>query len=316
MIPAWGEALAARLSASTPRFGVPLRRSLTLRVGGPAECLVELESEAELEAVFAFIAGRGLPYHVLGKGSNVLVADAGLPGIVLRLGRAFQRLEGTSEPAEVVAGAGLSNASFVERCRLRGLGGMEFLVAIPGSIGGAIAMNAGAHDGETARFLRGVRYYSPAEGIRERPAGDFAFGYRQSPLRGNEGRLVLAGRFALLPMASREVQARRAGFQQWRREHQPRDFPNCGSVFKNPPGSFAARLIDEAGLKGHAIGDAQVSEKHANFIVNRGRATAAEILALVDFIRQTVHNRTGIALELEMQVFPLPGRGERTACGA
>jgi UDP-N-acetylmuramate dehydrogenase len=182
-----------------------------------------------------------------------------------------------------------------------------------GSIGGAIATNAGAHDGETAAFLERVRFFAPGGGVQERPAADFAFAYRHSPLRADEGRLVLGGTFGLRPMDDAEIRARRERFQLWRREHQPREYPNCGSVFKNPPGDHAARLIDAAGLKGRRIGDAQVSEKHANFIVNRGQASAADLLALVDLIRDTVFSRTGISLELEMQVFPLPGRALRAA---
>lgn len=302
----WHAGLQAVLADSAVRFGAPLRRAVTLRVGGPAEALVELESERDLLAVMDWVGREGVPLHVLGRGSNVLVRDEGLPGVVLRLGAGFRGLRADAATGRVEAGAGLANAGFVEQCREHGLGGMEYLVAIPGSIGGAVAMNAGAHDGETAAFLESVRFYEAGAGIRTLPAGDFRFAYRHSPLRANEGRLVLAATFHLQPMPDAEIRARRERFQRWRREHQPRDLPNCGSVFKNPPGTHAARLIDEAGLKGRCIGDAQVSEKHANFIVNRGNATAAEVLALVDLIRDTVHSRTGITLELEMQVFPLP----------
>ncbi|HEX9843830.1 MAG TPA: UDP-N-acetylmuramate dehydrogenase [bacterium] len=309
----WREALRAGLRDSPVHFDAPLRRAVTLRVGGPADALVELESERDLVAACEFAHAQHLPLHVLGRGSNVLVRDEGLRGLVLRLGQAFRALTVDLGAREARAGAGLANATFVEQCRLHGLGGMEFLVAIPGSIGGAIAMNAGAHDGETAGFLRSVRYYEAGTGVRSAPADAFAFAYRHSPLRANEGRLVLGGTFQLQPMADAEIRARRERFQQWRREHQPREYPNCGSVFKNPPGDYAARLIDAAGLKGHRIGDAQVSEKHANFIVNRGDATAAEVLALVDAIRETVRSRTGIVLELELQVFPLPSGAREAA---
>lgn len=316
--PDWRAALRERLQDSALTFDAPLRRAVTLRVGGPADALVELESERDLVALFDLASERRLPVHVLGRGSNVLVRDEGLRGVVLRMGRAFRtlRVEAPEDPAAsglAEAGAGLPNGSFVERCREHGLGGMEFLVAIPGSIGGAIAMNAGAHDGETAAFLQRVRFFEAGAGVRTVDADAFAFGYRRSPLRANEGRLVLGGTFRLQRLPDAEICARRDRFQQWRREHQPREFPNCGSVFKNPPGDFAARLIDAAGLKGRRLGGAQVSEMHANFIVNRGDATAADILALVDVIRETVHSRTGISLELEMQVFPLPPREPRAA---
>lgn len=301
----WRAELQTRLTASTVRRDAPLKKAVTLRIGGPAEALVDLESEGDLAALFEFVGERALPVHMLGKGSNVLVPDAGLRGVVLRLGKAFRHLQVDAAQGTATASAGLTNAAFVEQCRLCGLGGMEYLVAIPGSIGGAIAMNAGAHDGETAAFLEAVRFFDPQRGVCQQLAKDFAFAYRHSPLCGNEGRFVLAGTFRLRPMADREIRARRQRYQQWRREHQPRDFPNCGSVFKNPPGHFAAKLIDEAGLKGHRIGDAQISEKHANFIVNRRDATAAQVLALVDLARETVYRRIGVTLELEMQVLPL-----------
>lgn len=298
----WRERLAAALRHSRVRHDASLRPLTTLRIGGPADCLVDLESEEDLLALFAFISGEGLPFLMLGKGSNVLAADAGFRGVVVRLGRHFQTFALTATPGRVRAGAALPDSAFVERARAAGLGGMEFLVAVPGSIGGAIAMNAGAHQGETARFLTAVRYFEPTQGLREAPASDFAFSYRHSPLRGQEGRIVLAGEFQLQPASDAEIQRRKREIQAWRRAHQPRDFPNCGSVFKNPPGMFAAKLIDEAGLKGTRRGGAQVSEVHANFIVNCGGATAADVLALVDFIRETIYKRTGITLELEMQV--------------
>jgi UDP-N-acetylmuramate dehydrogenase len=299
----WRARLRERLGASRLRFDVPLRPLTTLRIGGPADCLVDLESEEDLQALFQVIREAALPFLVLGKGSNVLVGDAGLRGVAIRLGRAFSGFRSAGAPGLVRAGAGLADAAFVEEARALGLGGMEFLVAIPGTIGGAIAMNAGAHSGETARFLTAARWFEMATGtIRDAPTADFAFAYRRSPLRAGEGCLVLEGAFRLEPTADAEIQARKAYFQAWRREHQPRDFPNCGSVFKNPPGQAAARLIDDAGLKGHRQGDAQVSEKHANFIVNRGQATARDVLELIDFIRDTIYKRTGHQLELELEV--------------
>ncbi len=305
---AWRTALQAALRDSRVRWNAPLHKATTLRVGGPADALVELESERDLLALLRIVREYGVPLHLLGRGSNVLVRDEGLRGVVLRMGRAFRQVQLHPGAPRVVAGAGVPNAVFVERCRRGGLGGMEFLIAIPGTIGGAVAMNAGAHDGDTATFLEAVRCYCPDREIVDVPAERFSFGYRQSPLRANEGRLVLGATFGLQALDDAEMRRRRDRFLQWRHAHQPRDYPNCGSVFKNPPGQPAARLIDEAGLKGRMLGGAQVSEKHANFIVNRGTASAADILALVDLIRETVYSRSGISLELEMQVFPLPAQ--------
>jgi len=305
----WHARIAAAAPGSKIVFSAPLHKMTTLRIGGPAECLVDVESEAELQAALALALEEGLPWRLLGKGSNVLAPDAGLPGLTLRLVGDFQQLTAAganaapgAEEGLVWAGAGLSNAAFVERALGLGLGGMEFLTAIPGSIGGAIAMNAGAHGQETQAFLVAARHLPPGGAITQTPRAALEFGYRTSPLRGDRGQVVLAGAFRLEPLGPEEIRARKQHFQQWRREHQPRDYPNCGSVFKNPPDDFAARLVDQCGLKGHRIGGAQVSEKHANFIVNRGGAKAAEVLALVAHIQTTVLQEKGISLELEMLV--------------
>ena len=296
----WTGRVKACLRDSRVKLEAPLRPLTTLRIGGPAECLVELESEADLLALFELIGEAALPYLVIGKGSNVLVPDDGVRGLVIRLGKAFQEIR--KEGNAVHAGAGCANAAYVEQCRKWGLGGMEFLIAVPGTIGGAIAMNAGAHDGETARFLQSVRCFRAGQGIQNQPAAGIPFAYRSSPLRGQMGVLVLGGEFRLEEMEAREIRRRTQTFQTYRRETQPRDFPNCGSVFKNPPGDYAARLIEEAGLKGEILGGAQVSEKHANFIVNRGGASTADVLALVDLVRERVYSLNQIELELELQV--------------
>ena len=295
-------ALASLMRDSRVRYGVPLRELTTLRIGGAAAVVVDLESEADLNLLFEWSRVNGWPYFLLGKGSNLLADDGGYRGVVVRLGRGLSRLEADPGAATVKAGAGMANAAFVSGCRALGLGGMEFLVAIPGTIGGAIAMNAGAHDGETAQFLRSVRFYEASGAIHELPATAFKFAYRSSTLRGQQGRVVLSGEFSLRPMSQEDIRQREARFQAYRRETQPRDFPNCGSIFKNPPGEFAARLIEAAGLKGRQLGGAQVSEKHANFIVNRGDATGSEVLDLIDLIRKIVYQENGIRLELEMQV--------------
>ena len=296
----WRDRIQAALPTARVRFDQPLRNATTLRIGGPADCFAEIEEEEELGALLGVVGEYCLPFFILGKGSNVLVPDEGLRGVVVRLGRGFGSvaIKGTA----VSAGAGCANAAFVERCRVAGLGGMEFLIAVPGTIGGAVAMNAGAHDGETARILAAVRYFQIGEGLREEAASAFSFAYRHSPLQGQQGRIVLSADFRLEPRPKEQIAERVAAFQTYRRETQPRDFPNCGSVFKNPPGDFAARLIEAAGLKGKILGNAQVSEKHANFIVNRGGAMASEVLALVDLIRENVYSQSGIVLDLELQV--------------
>lgn len=304
---AWRERLIAGLTQSEALADAPLAPLTTLRIGGPADLLITAESETDLIRVLSQARDEGTPLTVLGKGSNVLAPDVGLRGIVLRLGRAFAefRIEGRGEARTAWAGAGMANATFVERARAGGLGGMEFLVTIPGTIGGAIAMNAGAFHGETASYLVAVQSIDLTQDPLApsiQAAGAFAFAYRSSALRAQDQKLVTAGQFRLEPTPDGEIQARKERHMAYRRNTQPREYPNCGSVFKNPPGTFAAKLIEEAGLKGRRLGGAQVSEKHANFIVNRGGATCSDVLALIDLIRQTVYDRSRIRLELEVQI--------------
>ncbi|MDH5752000.1 MAG: UDP-N-acetylmuramate dehydrogenase [Deltaproteobacteria bacterium] len=299
----WRRDLAEGIRLSTVHLDAELKQSTTLRVGGTASCLVEVEDEGELQWLDTFAARHGLPFRIMGKGSNLLIGDGGLQGILIRLGRAFREVHAEPASRTATAGAGLANATFVERCRSAGLGGMEFLAAIPGSVGGAIAMNAGAHGAETADFLVSVRYFQRERGIMEKPAGELTFGYRQSPFHSGSGMFVLGGTFALSPASDEEIRAARDRIMQYRRATQPREWPNCGSVFKNPPGQHAARLIQEAGLKGCRVGDAQVSEKHANFILNLGQANAADVQELIRRIRETVLEKTGIGLELEVEVW-------------
>ena len=317
----WRDALQAALTRSRVRFDVPLKPLTTLRVGGPADALVQLECDEDVTRLFEVVARYDLPWTALGKGSNLLVPDLGVRGVVLQLGRAYAAVTPGAALHTVSAGGAVPNAQFVEHCRRSGLGGLEFLIAIPGSIGGAVAMNAGAHQGETADALVSVRYYEWGQGIATSPAEDFAFAfaYRTSALRATQGRMVLAAVFRLQPVDEGTSRARIARFQTYRRETQPRDFPNCGSVFKNPPGDFAARLIEAAGLKGRMLGGAQVSAKHANFIVNRGHATADDILGLIALIRENILRETGVALELELQLLAgtrlAGGTSPRTASG-
>ena len=295
----WEDAMGS-IADLTVRWNEILASRTSFRIGGPAECLVDLEGEADLLALFEVVEKAGAPYLVMGKGSNILIPDEGVPGVVIRLGKSFQQV--SRQGNRVSAGCGCVNARFVEICRGWGLGGMEFLIAVPGTIGGAIAMNAGAHAGETAEFLRKVRLYRFGQGIVEEDATSIEFAYRSSPLRGQAGVVVMAGEFEMLADSEEGIKQRIEQFQTYRRETQPRDYPNCGSVFKNPADDFAARLIEEAGLKGQQLGGAQVSEKHANFIVNRGGASASEVLALVDLIRERVYSLNRVELELELQV--------------
>lgn len=281
------------------RTRFPLAPLTTFRIGGPAALFLEPESDADLVAVSEAVRESGVPVAILGKGSNVLVADAGFEGLVLRLGRSYRwsardgdRLTaGGSMPLPALAGVALAHA----------LTGLEFGVAIPASLGGAVRMNAGAHGGELADVLESVDAFGLSEGATHRvPASEAGFSYRRSALAPNT--IVVGATVRLSPGDPSQVRARMDEAREWRRRTQPLAEPNCGSVFTNPPGDHAARLIEEAGGKGRAVGRASVSIKHANFIVAADGATATDVVTLIEEIRDLVAERSGVRLEAEVRI--------------
>jgi UDP-N-acetylmuramate dehydrogenase len=271
----------------------------TFRIGGPAALYLEPEREADLVAVGEAVRETGIPFVVVGKGSNILVADAGFPGVVLRLGRGYRWAArdgdrvtgGGAMPLPALAGVALSHA----------LSGLEFGVAIPASFGGAVRMNAGAHGSDLGHVIDEVEVFELlAGGGRAIAAAEVGFRYRNTDLPGDA--VVVAATARLASGDVPVIRARMDEAREWRRRTQPLAEPNCGSVFKNPPDDHAARLIDAAGLKGFAIGGASVSRKHANFIVAGPGASALDVLALIRHVQETVAARTGIRLDPEVHL--------------
>jgi len=291
--------LAARLSAdAVVRANEPLAPLTTMRVGGGADLYVEPASEADLAAVLGFCAERRLPVCLLGRGSNLLVRDGGVRGVVVCLAHpAFGGVAVEGERLRCGAGARLKQVA-VEAWRA-GLGGLEFLEGIPGSVGGALRMNAGAMRRRLFDVVEQVRFMDFGGHAHERAAAEVEAGYRGCPLFREHVALgaVLRG----CPAPQEEIQRRMAAFGERRREIQPPQ-PSAGCVFKNPPGLPAGKLIDELGLKGTRVGGAVVSPVHANFIVNDGGATARDILALIELIRERVRAARGIELDMEVEV--------------
>ena len=305
--PEWLEALQKTPLTSRLRLKESLKRFNTWRIGGNAECLVDVVNVADLSLLLPFIRKHRIPWFILGKGSNLLIPDTCWPGIILHLSgefRGWEPLEGNSasEKNEVVAGAALADVTFAQRCVTRGWGGMEFLIGIPGTIGGAVAMNAGAHGGETAEFLKEAEWMDMEGNLHNSPRERLKFCYRYSELMGNYGRIITRAVFQLRESDPETVEKNLLECQQFRMEKQPYNQPSCGSVFKNPPGDYAARLMESSGLKGKIRGGAQISPKHANFIVNNGGASSADILSLIDTARETVFINHSINLELEVQI--------------
>lgn len=297
MIQAWRERVRAALPSA--RFDEPLARYTTFRIGGPADCYAEVSTRDELVALLRVVRDEKIPFMMLGFGSNMLVRDGGVRGVVARLRGGFERVE-FGEGGRVYAFAAVRVPQLVVQCAERGLAGAEPLVGIPGTVGGALVMNAGTREGEIGALVKSVDVLDrEALAPRALEASALRFEYRRSAL---ENQLVLGGALQLLAGDKRDIMRRVQQFQKRRLQTQPIHTFNVGSTFKNPPGRFVAQLIEQAGLKGRSRGGARVSPLHANFIENFDGATAADVLALVDEIKAVVARAAGVELELEMKV--------------
>lgn len=283
--------------ASQVTDDVRLADLTTLGVGGPVAALVTAEGDADLAAAGRVATATGLPWLVVGRGSNLLVADAGWPGIVVTLGRGFRGVE--IEGAHVRAGAAEPLPSLAVRIATAGLGGFAWAAAVPGSLGGAVRMNAGAHGGEMSQSLVEVEVFRMRSGVREVwAASALGLRYRHSELP-DDG--VVVG--ALLELSRADADTLRDEIREirrWRREHQPINEPNCGSVFTNPPGDSAGRLVDAAGGKDLVVGGARISDRHANFIVTHPGATAQDVHDLIRVVQRRVADTFGVELHPEV----------------
>lgn len=291
------------------QLDVPLDRFTSARVGGPADALLEVNSADELALAAATLWSEDLPWMVLGGGSNVLVSDAGVRGVVL-LNRARQvDFQEASEPPTVWAESGANFGLVARQAATRGLAGLEWAAGIPGTLGGAVVGNAGAHGGDMAGSLvvANILQHNPKaqEGMPIRqdwPVERLEYAYRTSLLKRQPGQtVVLAARLRLERSTPEKVQARIDEFVAYRHQTQPPG-ASMGSMFKNPAGDYAGRLIEAAGLKGARVGDAQISTFHANFFINHGQATAGDILTLIEMARQGVAEKFGVRLELEIEL--------------
>ncbi len=276
----------------------PMRDYTTFRAGGPADLLVSPKSAEQIRTVLQMCRQLEVPFALLGNGSNVLVRDGGIRGAVLRLGSEFSQIQ--IEGRMVVAQAGAKLAAVVSAALNAGLVGMEFAGGIPGSVGGGIYMNAGAYGGELSQVLHSALVLTADLEMVQMPSEALSLSYRHSALMEN-GALVLEGRFCLEPGDTAAAREYLRELAARRREKQPLDLPSAGSTFKRPAGHYAGALIESAGLKGFSIGGAQVSEKHAGFVVNRG-GSAADILALIRHVQECVSAQSGIWLEPEVLI--------------
>lgn len=290
-----------RLSGDKVVFNCPMAQYTTMGVGGESEALYKADDLDDLRLLIAFLNSEHIPYLIIGRGSNLLIKDNGLEGVAIMLKGSLAGIERKdADDLTVLAGAGLSLVDLITFCRNSGLGGLECFAGIPGTVGGAVIMNAGAFGNEFGSRVQTLEMITREGNLIQKDRAQLMFSYRRLEIE--EGQVAVRARI-MLEMESKEAVAGRiVKYLKKRNISQPVEYPSAGSVFKNPPNQYAGRLIENAGLKGMRIGGAMISEKHANFIVNTGNATARDILELIYLAQSKVKEQTGIKLALEIKV--------------
>lgn len=270
----------------------------TFRIGGPADYFVTPSGTDEIAEIVRLCRDEDVPYYVIGNGSNLLVGDKGYRGVIIQIYKNMNRIDVQGREIHVQAGALLSRTA-AAACEA-GLTGMEFASGIPGTLGGAVRMNAGAYGGEMKQILKNATVLTPAGEIRTLAADEMKLGYRTS-IVSKMDYIVLEAVLVLTPGSREEIRARMEELKEKRVEKQPLEYGSAGSTFKRPEGYFAGKLIEDAGLRGFRVGNAQVSEKHCGFVINRGGATAREVLELMDEVVRRVEENSGVRLEPEVK---------------
>ncbi|MDQ0339223.1 UDP-N-acetylmuramate dehydrogenase [Caldalkalibacillus uzonensis] len=278
----------------------PLKHHTTLKIGGPADILIQPKDKEGLITAVNITKEHGIPYRVIGRGSNLLVRDGGIRGAVIKVGEGLDYL--LVEDDKVTAGAGFSFIKLATMIAKQGLSGLEFAGGIPGTVGGAVYMNAGAHGSDVSRVLLSAQILFDDGELATLSNEELNFSYRTSVLQKERKGICLEATFQLEKGDREEIMKIMSQNKDYRKQTQPLQQPCCGSVFRNPKPYSAGRLIEEAGLKGFRIGDAQISTKHANFIVNLGNATARDVLALIEHIQQTIAEKYGVHMHPEVEV--------------
>ena len=278
----------------------PLAAHCTFKIGGPARLFVQPADRAQLCRAVALCKAQGVRYYLLGNGSNILFADEGYNGVVLDISSMQDTVE--VHGTQLTAGAGVRLSALCKTALEHGLTGLEFAYGIPGTVGGAVYMNAGAYGGEMKQVLRSAAVLFPEEGIRTLSCEELNLSYRHSLLTEHPEAVVLYAEFELTPGDPEAIRAAMRELMAKRKASQPLEWPSAGSTFKRPEGHFAGTLIDQCGLKGLTVGGAQVSEKHAGFLINRGGATFADMAELIRQVQQRVLEETGVTLEPEVKI--------------
>lgn len=278
----------------------PLCAHTTFRIGGPAAFYLVPEQAEEVKKAIAFANERELPFLTIGRGSNVLFQDEGYDGIVIEVGRGMEHIE-LMDDGKIRAAAGTGIGALAAAAARESLSGLEFASGIPGTLGGAVTMNAGAYGGEIKDCLVSATVLDADGAMQELEKDELELGYRTSVIQ-KKGYIVLEALFQMKEGDRRAIQQRMREMNESRRQKQPLEYPSAGSTFKRPEGHFAGKLIEDAGLRGYRVGDAQVSEKHCGFVINRGNATAAQVRELIAHVQEKVFQMSGIKLEPEVKI--------------
>lgn len=292
------QALKGFVPEENIRLQEPMAGHTTFRIGGPADCFLQPENREQLMQVLHYLKEVGIPYFVLGNGSNLLVNDTGFGGVMIQIGTKMSHVHVSGNRLTAMAGA--SMAQVAKAALEHGLTGLEFAAGIPGTVGGGVVMNAGAYDGEMSYVVTEVEVIDDSGELLRLDRDSLEFGYRTSVIK-SRSYIVTEVIFELLPAESGLIRSRMEDFAARRREKQPLELPSAGSAFKRPVGLFAGKLIMDAGLRGYRVGDAQISEKHCGFIVNRGQATAEDVLGLMAEVQRQVKEKFQVDLEPEIQ---------------
>ncbi|MBR6095018.1 MAG: UDP-N-acetylmuramate dehydrogenase [Lachnospiraceae bacterium] len=291
------EKLKNLLEESEVLFDEPMKLHTTFRIGGNAECFVRIQNIEELSALVEFCRREDLPFFFMGKGSNLLVSDNGIAGVVATFGDGMSDI--IVKDDMIIAEGGASLSAVASHALQKGLTGFEFAAGIPGSVGGAVRMNAGAYGGEMSQVVGWVRVLTPDGNIKTILGAHLEFGYRTSILK-DVPYIVLSCGIQLMPGDEKQIRITMLELGARRREKQPLEYPSAGSTFKRPEGYFAGKLIEEAGCRGLSVGGAKVSEKHCGFIINENDATAKDVSQLIEEVRKRVYENSGILLEPEI----------------
>lgn len=278
-----------------------MSKHTSFKIGGMADIFVNVKKENDVKNILEYSNKNGIPLTVIGNGSNLLVKDGGIRGIVLKIGIEDFNIEKENEEYIVTVGAGVKNGYVAQKLLIEEIEGFEFAAGIPGSIGGAIRMNAGAHGGEMKNIVLETKCIDKKGNIKVLSNEEQKFEYRNSIFSTNEY-IILSTKLRLAKGIYKEIKSKMDEYSVWRKEHQPLEYPSAGSTFKRGEDFITAKLIDECGLKGYSIGSAEVSTKHAGFVINKGDAKAKDVLSLTKYISKTIYEKFGKKVELEVQV--------------